>query len=386
MLIDPQACLRALAWALATPLAAQITVNPSGSGQFTDLQAAIDAAPAGGVVHVQGGTYGNVTVRRSVTILGAPRFSIFVPHTALQTTTPGSSRGANGIDLDGSGSDTLTLSGCSISGIVGGLTNFAGHGIGGDGFTTVRLVDCVVRAPDFGTINGTAFGEPAIALDSTAVHLTRCFVQGSPSLLYDSQVAPVDGPPGIVTQAAVTAVDSVVLGGAGSDFFSQVVGWWPLCPCPNLRGHGGPGIQASPVYQVGGTIQGGRGGTHYELGQIMGSQPDGPPVVGTLIQVPVDMRTITPPRLGQTWTFAVNRSYATLLVGLAAANPTTVPGFGVLFLDPSVRPVPVVVSGLLASIPVPNNPALAGLPVASQFVERRLSLQLSSPVLEVVSF
>lgn len=50
---------------------AQITVGPPGSGAaFDDLQAAIDAAPAGATVAVAAGTYGPIAITRGITILG----------------------------------------------------------------------------------------------------------------------------------------------------------------------------------------------------------------------------------------------------------------------------------------------------------------------------
>ena len=56
-----------------------IVVNPSGGGNFTDLQAAINAAPTDAVIHVVGGSYPPITITRSITIVGNPMPQIVQP-------------------------------------------------------------------------------------------------------------------------------------------------------------------------------------------------------------------------------------------------------------------------------------------------------------------
>lgn len=52
-------------------LGAQWTVDPAGGGQFTSLQAAIDAASGGDTILVKGGCYRGIVFGKPLSILGS---------------------------------------------------------------------------------------------------------------------------------------------------------------------------------------------------------------------------------------------------------------------------------------------------------------------------
>ena len=84
---------------LACALPAQIlVVDPLGGGTHTDLQAAINAAPAGAIIQVLGGTYGPLVVNRSVTILGVYMPIVRAPYSGTGQQPPA-------ISLQGTGNE-----------------------------------------------------------------------------------------------------------------------------------------------------------------------------------------------------------------------------------------------------------------------------------------
>jgi hypothetical protein len=96
----------------ATSLAADIYVDWSGSGDYTTIQAAINAANAGDVIHVAAGTYNErPSVNKSLTITGADEATVIIDAGAGASGTYGFTVTANGVTI----SDLTLIGDTSLS-------------------------------------------------------------------------------------------------------------------------------------------------------------------------------------------------------------------------------------------------------------------------------
>jgi hypothetical protein len=393
--------LAVLAAALSSaPVDAQsIRVNPNGGAHFTDLQTAIDAAPAGATIRVQGGTWGPIVVRRSVRLIGEPTFDIFVQGQVLA--------GSGGLVQDraltllGSGADELELSHCTIHGRVPGpLFSQCSPAISGGGFRSVRILSSLIEAPRWQNVTGLAIGQPAIALapgahlfvaDSAIVGATSSECCGSSFAFGPRGGAGIEAP-----GCRVTVLDSQVRGGDGmATFWSFFPPSNSACPCPAsapFDSHGGAGVIADLLLEGNSSITGGLGGdVWYDPGfglQPWGRQPDGVPAVVSRRVTWTDDVTITYGRsLGGSVEFKDNSGlFTVVLMGLPAADPLELGGGEWLYLDPAA---PILVQGLppggQLSIAVPRDVQLIGAMLATHFGGPPPSL-LSRPLVTVVRF
>src|SRR5687767_2941958 len=152
---SPIVVAAAIAPLLGAVAHAQVTHVP---GDFSTIQDALDASPAGEVIVVHGGTWGAITIRRPVTLIGDPQPSIggfggpFPP-----------------VTLDGPGLGKVTLSSIFVGGVFGGndLPSTPPPGIHGGGFEALHIIDTTVVAPQrsmFG-FTGLGLGNSAIVAD-----------------------------------------------------------------------------------------------------------------------------------------------------------------------------------------------------------------------------
>ena len=354
---------------LVCSLPAQLfVVDPLGRGTHTDLQAAINAAPAGAVIEVRGGTYGPLLVTRTVTILGKNTPHVRAPYTGIGQQPPA-------ISLQGTGSETAVLSGLDVSGLCSGSWwNLAGPGIASTGFRRLAIFDSVVRGHEWVQATGTAQSASAIvASGAAALHIVRSVVAGTQS---DSGGANTWAPSGAIginaSSAWVTLLASTVTGGsAGSTYwYGPPAG---PCPCPGFPGSGGVGVSAWATYAAGSTIAGGHGSqvTSYPGSTPWGMQPAGAPIVATAsTTVAATLAQTAPLRLGTVHSigFAPSNALSLLLVGSPAPGPTSVVGVQFVAIDLAQ---PIVLEFVPAtatswSLALPLIAGLLGLELAEQ--------------------
>ncbi len=372
---------------------AQIVVDPGGGGDFTTLQPAIDAAAPFTTIRVVSGSYGPVTIDRTLTIVGDPR-----PTIRAATTGPGFVQ-PPAVSLSGSGSDRIVFQNVELGGSIvdGNSYSAAGSPIAGSGFAQLQLADSTVRAPEWFQVTGTAHGVPAIDVDfALSILLVRCDVAGSmsPDDPGANDVFPFDGPVGIDAPGAnVLVIDSEVLGGgAGETRFVSIppVSDHP-CPCIPASGNGGAGILAQRVFSVQSLIRGGEGSEVFFLGEPYGHQLDGVPVIATTHTAYAQRLSSTrAPRIGEPFDVFVSPTLeqsATLLFGAMRVPP--LPALGAdLFLDPlqPITPLSMAASQSSFRVSVPNDTDLIGTRFGLQLAEVAASLTLSNPVIEVITF
>ncbi|MEM7202396.1 MAG: hypothetical protein AAF628_19145 [Planctomycetota bacterium] len=382
--------------AVLAPVAqAQIVVDPAGSGAFTDLQAAIDAAPPGSVLRVLGGTYGPLRIDKSLTIVGDPAPLISSPRMGSGVQVPG-------IDLVGTGTESFRAAHIQVSGTAAFPYNGPGPGIRSAGFAEIGIYHSIIRGHEYEvvTATGTYQGQPGLlvrASDTPRITISDSTVQGSASGVDASLILGPPGPAGVdAPGATVLAVDSRVTGGDGSD--SVTFGSGTPCPCPGGFGVGGPGVIAATLYLADLIPDGGRGGqvmlTTGSSFMPWGQQPDGPGLqVGDL--QPAGAFSVVAPdpiRQGANWSlyFTPRGGLAAALLAAPLGAPQTQPGFrGPLFLDLSG---PKLLIGFPASktgltFPVPIDPLLGGAEIAFQIaiIGSRFN-DLSKPIPGMVGF
>ncbi len=341
----------------------RLLVDPNGGGTHSDLQAGIDAAPAGGIVEVRGGSYGNIVVTKSLTITA---FLV-----AMITSPPsGAIQQPAGITCTGAGGERLTISNFQVLGLADGvLQSRAGAGISVADFALVEATDCLFEGHVWRQFTGDVLGAPGVEVTSGAplLHLTRSTVEAS-NPFSTNRSAFIDGVPGIqAPQSIVVLTESTVTGGGGFAVDNLPATLPNSCPCPNLRGHGGPGVNALETYHSQSLILGGQGANVYLYSIFWGRQPDGSPFVGPSMRMrgtlPID------------WNMRVNGGVhlelvfgktAFLMFGTPASAPTDIAG-GKLWLDPQAS---ISTSfGVTQIFRIPNDPSLIGVRFGLQFLE-----------------
>jgi hypothetical protein len=372
---------------LAAGAAAQtIVVDPGGGGNYRDLQTAIDAAPAGATIHVVGGSFGAIAIRRSLTIVCEPATSIAAPFT-------GSGQQPPAITLQGGGSDVAVLCNVLVAATVDGSTwTYAGPALRSSGFAAVRVYDSRLEAPRWLNITGVAWGASGIVASGAAtILLERSTVAASSSGVDSSNTWVPPGVPGIdAPDASVVQLDSTVRGGScGPTDFDWQPGPAP-CPCQQPQGVGGAGVVCRHGFEAGSTVSGGSGSVVTWQYQPWGQQPDGPPFVATSWTVHQNaLRQAAPLRLGTVHQLAFSPTVLPSLMGLGAPQlpPATVVGVPHVVIDP-LRPLDLAflpVGATSFSLAVPNAPDLIGFELAEQrFDLPTLGIVATNGVLGVV--
>jgi hypothetical protein len=360
----------------AVPLPAQLlVVDPLGGGTHIDLQTAINAAPAGAVIRVRGGTWGPLRITRSVTIVGEN-----TPRITAPLSNPGPGSQPAGITLQGTGTQTAVLAGLDVSGMTDGATwNFAGPGISSSGFVRLAVHDCTVRGHDW-TMNLTGFatGAAGIAVTGPAtLHVARSVIAASRGYPYPGISTIPNGAHAIAAPAAtVVVLDSMVRGGS----VDPAVYLFPLfpspCPCgtPGQEpGRGGTGISAAVVHASGSTITGGTGSPVLQgMPPVpFGNQPDGVPI---LASAQTTFATVlsqgAPLRLGRVHAIGFASTSVPALLALGSPLRWPTPAFGIQFVFVDVAqplslhflPVP----STAFSLAVPANVQLLGVELSTQ--------------------
>lgn len=281
-----------------------LLVDSSGGGDFTDLQAAVDAASEGDTIVVRrppeppgDPRYGPLVIDgKSLAVVNVRRGDLRVGAIAVRGLGPGQSVVLSGLSVR-PGAPSVDAPGLLIQGCAG----------------AVRVQDCVV---DGGQASA---GRPAVAVrDSADVVLSRSTIRGGAGA---GRLDP-GGPAIVAASSRVVIQNSEVGGGAGGsemaffrdayggpggtgivvhDSFVHVsggavtggLGGYALYGDPSEGGDGGIGIDASTdstVYVLGGEVSGGEGG----LGDTLVGDP-GPDVVGAVTLLAATDRGLSVP-------------------------------------------------------------------------------------------
>lgn len=244
---------------LVLPLRADTwVVTPDGSGDFTEISAAVAFAVEGDVIWVKPGCYGPVHILgKSVEVVAIEPDEVVVEEievSGLQET------------------QRVGLAGLSVSRPSDGAQLIA----------ALRIIDCQgsVRVKDcrlgFSTTSCVQLQRgPAVEIDdSEDVAFSRCVTKGvfsaapgSKGVLHavESSIALYEcGMKGYGGQPAVKLIDSRLF--ASDSYISGWDGWSGYGYCGDSPEDGGPGLIAegdSVIHQLGGTIRGGSGGAIY---------------------------------------------------------------------------------------------------------------------------
>lgn len=383
----------------AAALSAQtIVVDPGGGGQFTDLQTAINAAPSGAILRVIGGTWSNITIDKSLTIIGDPAPTISSPRQA-------SGIQPAGIELRGTGVERLVLRDVVVGGTVTFPANGPGPGIDSVDFAEIRLHNCDVSGHEYEPISltGSVEGAPALQAGGTTAPfllLVESELQGSISwsdfgaAIYNAPQGPagVDAP-----SATLVAIDSTITGGRGGESVVAAPPSATLCPCTALGGQGGDAVIVESYFEGGFTRTiSGEGGIvmvrAYGSGPSIywGAQPSGLPVRATNIHtLGFRIDASAPLALGQTRTLQVNMPRAGVLLIGEVMPPQGVFGTQWLLVDPSSLAAVIALPNHSTSLTqrVPNNPALAGFEIGFQAASSAIGrIFLSVPRVDVIGF
>ena len=393
MMASSRCALGALLLASLTPATwAQIVVDPTGGGHFTDLQTAIDTVAPGTTLRVVGGTYGPLVIPKSLTIVGDPAPTITSPSTGPGPLLPAA------ISLQGGGGDRLVLSKISVTGTVDGfIYGFAMPAISGGGFVEVQVLDSTVHGPEWRGLTGSADGVSAIDVTGNAtVLIARSNLRASRS---ESDIGSGAFPPDgafAVRAETVIVLDSAVTGGVAgaTEYFFNAPAPVP-CPCPGFSGTGGTAVEATNLYDAGSVLLGGAGSTvGFSLTGIgpywpWGSQPQGVPFDATKrVQLDSSLFAFGPPQLGTTYTVHLSPSPRTsgfMILGPMAVVPT--PLFGSLFfleLGGLYGSTPIAMFQWNYQIAIPAVAALGGVPLSFQSL--LIDQTLSNPVATVIVF
>lgn len=386
----------AVLFAAALP-AQLITVDPNGGGTYTDLQTAINAAPPGAVIYVTGGSFGPLTITRSVTIVGRNLPNVKAPQNGLGVQPAA-------ITITGTGTERVVLAGLDVRGFADGFTwNVAGPGIRASGIAQLALHDCQVLAHQWINTTGSApSASGVVVVGPVAVQILRTMVLASRSWpVGDNWWAP-DGAPGVDAPAAtVTVLGSTIQGGwPQASRFTMSLPGPTACPClpgSTFPGLGGTGLVAAVLHESVSSIQGGPGSA-VEIGPPLapswtpwGQQPTGPAlVVGTQFAWAPTLQQLTMLRPGQAHqvVFQPTTTLSLFAMGTPLPAPATVAGIPFVALDVTL---PYVLDALLPgatghTLVVPNSPLLYGFQLAEQRFDLLPSGQLvaSNPLLNVV--
>jgi hypothetical protein len=378
----------ALLLALSGAGSAQLfVVDPRGGGTHTDLQAAINAAPAGAVIHVRRGTFGPLTITRSLTIVGGKDVLIRSPQFGTGAQPPA-------ISLLGNGTESIVLANLVIRGLAGGATGWtsSGPGIRSNGFTRVAIHDCRVSGHEWSTASGLANSASGVEVAGAATLLVeRSMVAASASDAGQlNQWAPAGAAAIDAPLAMVVVLDSKLHGGdAGASVFAFTP-WTAPCPCPGVPGSGGHGIVAQSVIAANSSMLGGSGSPITAVGQPYGSQPDGRPIVaGNVTTMATTILQSAPFRLGTVLTiqFAATTGPAMVILGNPVTPPTTTLGVPQVFVD-AAGPTSIgfLTAGARTSQhPIPYLTALLGLEVAAQRFDLGIGgISATNPILGAI--
>lgn len=377
---------------LTAPIAtAQVlTVDPGGAAQYTDLQTAIDAAPGGAVILVNGGVWQTLAISRSLTIVGTTEIEVR-PDEGFST-----GQQPPAIELQGSGSEQFTLVNATVQGDVPSPSySCAAPGIESSGFAQIRVFDARIAGTRWTAPTGRALGVPGIrAAGAVLVHVERAVIEASATFGDDSMALAPNGAAGIEAPGAIVAVmQSRVLGG---DVWQPdlLINPGPVpCPCPagpNGAALAGDGVLASTLYESGSLIEGGAPTAITVLGQPYGQQPGGVATsASSTIELPFVMTLGVPLRLGATGfvLMAPPQGPSVLVVGLPESTPINTPIVSYVFVDllpPAVTRL-IGPTTTLHATSVPFNFNFAGFELAYQrFDLVNGSVVASNPVHAVV--
>ena len=412
-------CLRAvLGLALFTPLATAgtLTVGPAGSGaQFTEIQAAIDAAVDDDVILVKPGTYASIVVDEPLRILGDGTGTVRIQ-------APGGTFPVRIRDI-GAGKDAV-VSGFESSGIQ--LENCAGtvvlHDLAIPHFGEVQaencgrvlILDCRIQGgnPSDGLgavhaltselwianseITGSALGSvfggtaPGVDLVNSKLHVWRSRIQGGGPARTDEGA--FGGAAGI--SAIASSVDlfggpgTTVVGGPGATPIGSLFNSTPGGPGMDLFSNSHARIQDDAV------VQGGLDGLG--LVRAPGVRVDGtssftldPKTFPTLVSSAQHVQ------LGSTFalTLTGNPGGYQVLFSSLRTGPTTiyrrVDGFGLLDRANMRRIASEVLppsATFTLNLRVPNSPALIGTTVFFQAAEQvGNAYAIGNPVLVTIT-
>lgn len=209
---------------------------------FTTLQAAIDAAPDGGLLLVQAGTYaGAVVDGKSLSIVAQPGTT---PQTSSSMVVRNLSSGQTvfvaGIGFHGAGFVFVPADAVAVQ-----LSNNAG---------AVRFESCTATGGRFGNSSSATGGAAFLVQASTHVVLSSCHALGGDGFT-DYSVGTPGGAGISSTNSNVVLYDCDVRGGLGAIY------GWP-------GGNGGNGCEVSGwgMFASGSTITGGTGGFGDDVG------------------------------------------------------------------------------------------------------------------------
>jgi hypothetical protein len=363
---------------LVVALPAQIIVDPKGGGHYTDLQDAINAAPADSVIEVRGGVYeGPIDINKSLTIIALPRAGILAKDYA---TPPITSTQPPALTISASGVVTI-----DNFGIGGGAVPDNTYGaaepalVGSCGH--LRLLDCGIHGAGAPGI----YGDPWTGVSAIDVSCGRLTLQWSTafgSSSYGSESLPgPDGGTAVVATGDVVVLDSNIGGGNG--------GHTSLIMSPSLCAHatsgkGGDGIVADRIFAADSSVGGGAGGAVWGLPNCY--LPNGKPYVANYVyEYARGEFTAVQFKTGTTWT----------------ANFPPLKGPGLLFFGESAVPyqfagmwlfidwrwiygnIPLVPNMTSVSLAVPNNPNLIGANVTMQLYDFGTG-KMSRPFFDVI--
>lgn len=224
-------------------------------GDFSEVQAALDAAPPNATIIVHGNHWFGIEITKPVTIVGDPMPYFWAPGEG-QIEPP--------VRLSGPGNGNVVLSNVEIGlQVNAGGAQLNAPGIVGEGFDGLFVYDSIVRGPVWGFVYNYVFpGATAIETDLPLVWVERSLVEGSQTDASDvnqhseaTNPTPLGAPggSGIVTTGTVVLIDSTVRAGDG-DFISYLS---PDCSfvCPG--GDGGNGVVCETLFYANTTIQAG---------------------------------------------------------------------------------------------------------------------------------
>ncbi len=263
-----------------------LVVDAGGGGNFTTIQAAVDAALSGDTILVRAGTYAGFTVPdKTLSVVADTGAQVSVPG----LTTVGNLAASHtivlaGLHMTGTTSSRTPLfvsnvagpvrvQGCTMTGATPGSPGLlAGTGasvLGGS--TRVAFVGCTLRGGDAGTCDFCDEMPPgALGLEivGARVAVYDCTVtggEGSYSIMgFSNFVGGTGGDCASVSAGFLHASNSTITGGQG--------GYVLDCPGPTQGGKGGDGLHlfgGNPLpgaWSIGSTIQGGPGSPHITSG------------------------------------------------------------------------------------------------------------------------